>query len=62
MKGSKKLLFTGIIVIALGINFSTVMAEDMGSLGTVFIAIGGLLFIAAMARKQDEEKAGQDNS
>ena len=62
MKSSKKIFFTGIIVIALGINFTTVMADSMGSIGTVFIAIGGLLFIAAMVRKKDEEKAKQNNS
>ena len=62
MKSSKKIFFTSIIIIALGINFNTVMADSMGSIGTVFIAIGGLLFIAAMARKKDEEKAKQDNS
>ena len=54
----KKLTYISIIVIAFGILFNTSM--NIGSLGTVFIAIGGLLFISAMARKRREEEQKEE--
>jgi len=50
----KRLFFISIILIALGVAFSNTLG--VGSLGTVFIAVGGLFFIAAMARKRKEEE------
>ncbi len=55
MEGYKRILFIGIIVIALGVIFLTTLSDKLGSLGIVFIAIGGLLFIASMSRKKKEE-------
>ena len=52
----KKFIFMGIIIIALGITFTTAMKEAMGSLGTVFIAIGGLFFIIGMNMKRQHNK------
>lgn len=54
----RKFIFIGIIIISLGITFSTAMKDTVGSLGTVFIATGGLFFIIGMSkkRKQDEQK------
>ena len=49
----KKIFFIGIIIISLGIVLSTTLNEILGSLGIVFIAIGGLLFIVAMKKKKD---------
>ena len=53
----RKYIFAGIIVVALGIAFSTTLKESVGSLGNIFIAIGGLLFIFGMNEKgkQDEK-------
>lgn len=42
-------------MIALGVIFSTTLSDKLGSLGIVFIAIGGLLFITSMSRKKKEE-------
>lgn len=50
----KRLFFLSIILIALGVSFNTTL--EIGSLGTVFIAVGGLFFIASMARKRKEEE------
>ena len=50
-----------IIVIALGVVFSTAMSGAVGSLGTVFIAIGGFLFIVAMSRKRKEDREDSDS-
>lgn len=52
----KKYFFISIIIIVLGINFSTVMKDPFGSLGTVFIAIGGLFFIIALNKKREANK------
>lgn len=48
-------IFLGIILIALGVIFSTTMAS-VGSVGTVFIAMGGLFFIIGMSKKRNEVK------
>ena len=50
----RRIFFLGIILIALGVTLSTTL--EIGSLGTVFIALGGLFFIAGMARKRKEEE------
>ena len=55
MEGYKRIFFVGLIVIALGVIFSTTLSDKLGSLGIVFIAAGGLLFIASMSRKKKEE-------
>lgn len=52
----KKIIFVGVILIALGINFSTILSDSVGSLGTVFIAIGGLFFIIGMKEKKDTDE------
>ena len=54
MKTSKKLIFTGIIIISLGISFTTVLKESVGDLGTLMLSVGGLIFIAGMSRKRSE--------
>jgi len=55
MQEYKRIFFIGLVVIALGIVFSTTLSERLGSLGIVFIALGGLLFVASMSRKKKEE-------
>jgi Sec-independent protein secretion pathway component TatC len=54
----KRFIFIGILIIALGVTFSTTLKETVGSLGIVFIAVGGLFFIIGMSkkRKKDEQK------
>ena len=53
-KRSKRYVFMG-IVISLGITFNTSMKDSLGSLGVVFIAIGGLFFIIRMNMKRKED-------
>ena len=62
-KGDKRILknyervgYIGIIVITLGITFTTSLREYVGSIGIVFIAIGGLFFIFSMNEKKKEDK------
>lgn len=55
--GYKRYFFIGLILISLGATFSTTLRDRIGSLGTVFIAVGGLFFIISMAKKKkDPEK------
>ena len=56
LSGYKGILFLAIIIISLGVVISTTLGEHLGSLGIVFIAIGGLLFILGMKRKNSVEK------
>ena len=53
LKDYKKFWYIGIIIISLGITMSTTLNETLGSLGIVFIAIGGFLFIVALKKKKD---------
>ena len=50
----RKFIFMGMIIIALGVIFSTTMKDTIGTLGTVFIAVGGLFFIFGMSKKRKE--------
>ena len=56
LESYRKFIFIGIIIISLGITFSTAMKDTVGSLGTVFIAIGGLFFIIGMSKKRKEHE------
>jgi len=56
MEGYKRIFFVGLILIALGVIFSTTLSDKLGSSGIVFIAIGGLLFIASMSRKKQGQR------
>ena len=60
MEGYKRIFFIGLIVIALGVIFSTTLSDRLGSLRIVFIALGGLLFIASMSRKEKEDEAEKE--
>lgn len=54
----RRFIFIGIIIIALGITFTTTLKDTVGLLGTVLVAVGGLFFIIGMSkkRKEDEQK------
>ena len=53
----KRYIFIAIIIIALGVTFTTTVKDTVGTLGTVFIAIGGLLFIVGMNKKRKHENS-----
>ncbi|MDX1828652.1 MAG: hypothetical protein R3342_03805 [Lutibacter sp.] len=52
----RRYIFLGIIIISLGITFNTTLKDVPGSLGTVFIAVGGLFFIIGMSKKSKVDK------
>lgn len=56
LEGYKRPLFLGAVIIALGITFTTVLKETVGSIGIVFIAVGGLFFIIGMNKKRTDER------
>ena len=53
----KSYIFIAIIIIALGITLTTTAKDTVGAIGTVFIAIGGLLFIIGMNKKRKQENS-----
>lgn len=58
LEGYKRSLFLSAVMVALGITFTTIMKDTLGSVGIVFIAVGGFFFIVGMSkkRKEDEKK------
>lgn len=62
MIGYRRILFIGMIVIALGIVLTTTLSEKVGSLGIVLIAVGGLFFIIGMLgkKREDADKGGSN--
>ncbi len=56
MNGYKRIFFVGILLEAMGVIFTTALGEKMKTFGIVLIAVGGLLFIMAMAQKRKEEQ------
>jgi len=54
LKGHKQYLYASTIIIALGITFTTIMKDPIGSIGIIFIMIGGLFFIVGMNKKRKE--------
>ena len=61
LERSRRYIFIGMIIIALGITFSTTLQNAFGALGTVFIAVGGLFFIFGMNHKRKEDE-GQEKT
>ena len=55
MQGYQRNIYLGIIIIALGITLSTTMAESVGAIGTVMIAVGSLFLLTGMARKSKQD-------
>ncbi|MCB0638208.1 MAG: hypothetical protein KDC54_16375 [Lewinella sp.] len=51
----QRLILLAIILTSLGVVFNTTLS-DMGSIGTVFIAVGGLFLIMGMKKKADLDK------
>lgn len=42
----------GIIIIALGVTFSTTLKDSIPSLGPVFVALGGLFILIGLSKKK----------
>jgi len=61
MKRYKKLILFGIIIIAMGIVFSSTLEDISESLGTVLIAVGGLFLIIGMSKKRTEEEQNKSD-
>ena len=56
----RRYIFIGIIIIVLGIVFTTTLKDTAGSLGTVFVAVGGLFFIIGMSEKRKESERNNE--
>jgi len=55
----RRYIFLGIILIALGITFSTIMSDSIGLLGTVFIVLGGVFIIVGMSIKRKTDQSNR---
>ncbi len=53
----RRYIFIGIIIIALGVTLANTMKENTGSLGIVFIGVGGLFLIIDMNLKRKEDNS-----
>lgn len=51
----KRHFFIGILLVALGVIFSTTLKELAGSPGVVFIALGVLFMVSGMHKKREYE-------
>jgi hypothetical protein len=58
---SKKYIFFGLIVISLGVIYNTTLTDTMGSIGMVFMALGGLFFIVGMRKRKQELQDKQED-
>lgn len=52
VKEYKRFVFMGIIIIALGVTFSTTLKDSIPSLGPVFVALGGLFILIGLSKKK----------
>ena len=53
---SKKLLITGIVLVAIGIAMDNAIKETTGSIGIVLLSVGGLFLILSMIQKRKEKE------
>lgn len=53
---ARRYIYVGIIMIVLGVTFSTALKERVGSLSILFIAVGGLFFIIGMSLRRGSKK------
>jgi Sec-independent protein secretion pathway component TatC len=56
IEGYRRYLYISATIIAIGITFTTLLKDTVGSIGVVFVAIGGLFFIIGMRKKQKEDE------
>ncbi len=57
----KRFVFLGIIIIALGITFSTTLKESIPSLGPVFVALGGFFILIGLSKKRTLKESEEQN-
>ncbi|WP_258541936.1 DUF202 domain-containing protein [Parvicella tangerina] len=50
----KRILFLSILLIALGVTLANTLNENSKPLGLVLLAVGGLIFMVGMRRKQQQ--------
>lgn len=56
LEGYKRSIFLSAVITALGITLTTTLKDTVGSVGIVFIAVGGLFFIIGMKKKREEDE------
>lgn len=61
LQGYRRQIFFSMLMIALGVVFTTTLNKNSGTVGIVFIAIGGLFFIIGMYNKKKEDEEGNND-
>ena len=56
MERHKRYIFVAIIITTLGVSFTTTLKDSLGTLGVVFIAVGGFFFIVGMSMKRKDKE------
>jgi len=56
LENYRRYVFVAIIIITLGTTFNATLKDTGGSIGSVFIAVGGLFFIIGMSKKRKEDE------
>ncbi|HKK61702.1 MAG TPA: hypothetical protein VJ951_04030 [Bacteroidales bacterium] len=51
----RRLIYIGVIVVVLGISFTTLLNDSVGELGLVFVVVGGALFGVGMHKKNSKQ-------
>ncbi len=52
----RRIIYLALVLTALGITSSTLLADAARPLGVVLVAVGGLFFIVGMPRKKTADK------
>ena len=52
---AKRFIYFGLLIISLGLIYSTTLAESLGAFGMLFMVMGGLFFIIGMRKRKQEE-------
>jgi len=51
----KKLFYLASIVTMLGVLFATILSDQLGPLGLIFIITGGIVFALGLSRRRAEK-------
>ena len=60
LKRYKRKMYLGLLIIAIGAVILALTGERTGSLGIIFIAIGGLLTVSALKKRNAKTKPYKD--
>lgn len=54
LKSYQQFIYLGLIIIAIGLAFTLNPKESVSSMSTVFVVLGGLIFLIGISKKRAE--------